>query len=264
MERRVCFRCSVYAQHHVLLGRTTYSRRAIISVGCLYADEVCTLTGNVQAGANLIGGRNGLILDLCDILIDNIGMSMKDAERFLVNDFLLADLATNKGPSKFSIERCHLHILWLLGQHVLGIRTYGEFDTSHLRGRVDPIFAAKICLRVWWCLARHNLNDATSWLVQWLRIRLEMNEGEMSVSPHRLVCAALIRALAWPSGTGDSVDNVLAVRLKIPGSFLVCLARSCCGLVEALTPEMMDKVWKNTEDEKRTASTHRLSSTSRR
>jgi len=189
---------------------------------------------------------------------------MKDAERFLVNDSLLADLATNKGPSKFSVERCHLHILWLLGQHVLGIRTYGEFDTSHLRGRVDPIFAGKICLRAWWCLTRHNLDKATPWLVQWLRLRLEMNEGEMSMSPHRLVCAALTRTLAWPSGAGDSVDNVLAVRLKIPGSFLVSLARSCCGLVEALPPEMMDKVWNNTEDEKRTANTHRLSSTSRR
>jgi hypothetical protein len=205
----------------------------------------CTLTGDVEAGANLIGGKNGLVLECCHILIEQLGMEMEDAERFLVSESISEEnLGSSEKQTSFSIHPSHRHLLWLLQQHVLEIRTYGEFETTHLRGKVDPVFAATVCFRTWWALERdNNLSESTVWLMRWMREKLSIQGNDpCKTSPHRLACAALVRALIWPSQPDDEdTYSLLADRLQMDGHFLVQLAQSCCGLVEALPPAIAEQ-----------------------
>jgi len=206
----------------------------------------CTLAGNVEAGANVVGGKNGLILECCHILIEEIGLDMEEAEAFLISENMKLDTGMDSADRSFSIRDGHRHVLWLLGEHVLSIRTFGEFETVHLRGRVDPVFAGRTCLRTWWALTRHDLDIATAWLVDWLKQQLVMSEE--STSPHRLVCAALIRALVWPISSSGSEDAILAASLALPTHFLVQLAQSCCGLAEAIPPHIAEQMKDATQD----------------
>lgn len=215
----------------------------------------CTLCGNVPAGAKFVGGKNGLILECCDILMQQVGMQIEEAEAFLLSDPMLTNFnaTTTKEPvdKSFAVDYAHRHILWMLEEHVLRIRTYGDFDTTHMRGKVDAIFAATLCLRTWWCVTRQNLDAATAWLVRWLRQQLGVDESDLSkISPHRLVCAALVRALVWPSNSKSNNNNntssvpVLATMLHVPSHFLIQLAQSCCGLVEAVPATVAEEAWK--------------------
>jgi hypothetical protein len=123
---------------------------------------------------------------------------------------------------------------------------------------VDPIYAATVCLRTWWCVTRHHLDTATVWLVRWLRQQLCIDDTDISViSPQRLVCAALVRALVWPSNSSNiktgrntrtsTSSPVLATLLQVPSHFLVQLAQSCCGLVEAVPAGVAEEAWKLVE-----------------
>jgi hypothetical protein len=130
----------------------------------------------------------------------------------------------------------HRQVLWLLLNHVLNVRTFGEFRPIHLRGKVDPVFAAQSCLRTW--LALSKLEDSISWLVKWLRRNLEMNGN--GVSPKRLACAALTRVLEWP--TSDQSPDELAVIMGIESTFLIQLAQPCHGLLESIPVTLAEDV----------------------
>jgi hypothetical protein len=146
----------------------------------------CTLCGNVPAGANFVGGKNGLILGCCDILMNQVGMKIEEAESFLLSDPMPTHISATgiaEEPAKkgFVMEYTHRHILWLLEEHVLRIRTYGEFDTTHMRSKVDPIFAATVyvpggvSLVTTWIRPRHGwfVGCDNSWVsTKWMHPRL--------------------------------------------------------------------------------------------
>jgi len=196
----------------------------------------CTLVNDIEAGAHLIGGQNGLVLECCHILIHAVDIDMDAAEDFLLSGRIPSKTArkVDDTTSSFVIRHSHRRILWLLEEHVLRVRTYGEFERGQLRGKIDPVFAATVCFRTWWLITRQpNLAEATEWLTAWLRRKLSLSD-RTATSPHRLVCAALVRALIWPEKRDDAVDAILAYKLQLDSSFVVQLSQSCCGLVEAL------------------------------
>ena len=199
----------------------------------------CFLAGNVQAGANLIGGLNGLVLECCHVLVATVGLEMDEAEKFLLADSI-PQLKQPATTSKFAPLEPHYEVLCLLREHVLKIRQYGDFAASSSRGRVDPISAARICLRTWWRIT-HDTKEATPWLVRWLQEQLEIVDNR---SRHRLACAALLRALIWPSETSESVQSdpstLLASYLSLPNYFITQLSLSACGLVEAVPKKFLE------------------------
>ncbi|KAL3939603.1 MAG: hypothetical protein SGBAC_005697 [Bacillariaceae sp.] len=192
----------------------------------------CAMAGNVRAAANLIGGTNGFVLNCSAILIKQLGVSMKDAEAFLLDDSLSASfLESFGGKGDFQLGEAHRDLLLLLDEHILTIQTYGEFDTVHIRGRVDPVFSSRSILRAWLCISYADKTSSVDWLVEYLRKRLRM-EGEEGRSPYRLPCAALCRSLFWAEG--GSTSDSLSVQMGIDITFLVQVALSCCGLVESI------------------------------
>lgn len=192
----------------------------------------CAMTGNVRAAANLIGGTNGFVLHCSDILIQHLGVTMKDAEEFFLKDALSVDfLQFAGGKDKFQLGGAHRDLLLLLDENILTIQTYGEFDTVHIRGRVDPVFSSRSILRAWLCLSYGDQKVGVDWLVTYLRMRLKMEEDE-GRSPYRLPCAALCRSLFWAEG--GSTSDSLSVQMGMDMTFLVQLALSCCGLVESI------------------------------
>jgi hypothetical protein len=209
----------------------------------------CALAGNVRAGANLIGGKNGFVLSCCDILMLELQISMEDAEAFLLDDTLslrIIEESSNYLQPHFELSDSHRQLLWLLHEHVLSIRTYGEFETIHIRGRVDPVFCARSVFRAWLCLTFTDKKNGSAWLASYLRGRLGIHEDHQ-MSSHRLVCAALTRALMWSSDginatdaveSGQMLGNVLEMESKV----LVQLAQSCCGLVESVPPIVAEDV----------------------
>lgn len=222
----------------------------------------CAMSGSISAGANLIGGKNGLVLKCCDILIKGAGTSMDDAEDYILNGDLAETTLWTKAKhdkkktskSSFELTDEHRSVLWLLDEYVLSIKTYGDFDTTHVRGKVDPVFAARSCFRAWFLLSLKETTEATAWLVHWLRTRLGINQDQ--VSPKRLACSALTCALMWP--TNDQVvdvgelddtsdETLLANVLDMESLFLVQLSQSCCGLVEAVPPSLAHEILRQVE-----------------
>ena len=206
----------------------------------------CFRLGDVEAAAMLIGGKNGFVLQICNVLNEELGLSMDDAERYALGESL-----TVRGEHSttlvetFSIKDSHRRLLLLLDEHVLKIRTYGNFTES--RGKVDPVFAATLFFRTWWAITKPMLTEATLWLTDWLRRQLRISVLEKTeISPYRLTCAALTQALIWPQGNDkDILDNVidttpLANKLEMDGIFLLQMTRSCCGMVEALPPNVLE------------------------
>ena len=211
----------------------------------------CTVVDDVEAGANLIGGKNGLILECCHVLIVEIGLSMDEAEAYLLSGETELPRDNRDVIDAFTIGPSHQRLLRLLREHVLSIRTYGEFETTHMRGRVDPVFAASICLKTWWSITSETLPEAAEWIVDWLEAELHMENG--STSPYRLVCAALTRALIWPDSSEGSSDDLLASKMKLRPLFLIQLSQSCCGLVESLPPYVTDNGWTSSPSNRKVA-----------
>jgi hypothetical protein len=190
------------------------------------------------------------------------GMSMDDAEDFILNDelakssaYVKMKLSTKQSDqSPFNLTDEHRSVLWLLDEYVLSIKTFGDFGTTYVRGKVDPVFAARSCLRTWFLLSWKETKQATAWLVDWLRQRLGIAQDQ--VRRKRLACSALTCALMWP--TTDEVTDVgeidassdetlLANALKMESLFLVQLAQSSCGLVESLPPSFAQEVLRQVE-----------------
>jgi len=211
----------------------------------------CALLDNVSAGANLIGGKDGLVLKCCDVLIEGCGMSMDEAESFILDENLSLppENVAEEKEKDFVITDGHRHVLWLLDEHVLSIKTFGEFETIHIRGRVDPVFASHACFRTW--LRLNPSDSAAEWLVSWLRTQLGIDDS--TISKKRLACAAIARALMWPNNRKSSMDpdinthleQVLATALGIKGKFLVQISQACCGLIEAIPPSLANDVFRH-------------------
>lgn len=201
----------------------------------------CFLAGNVRAGANLVGGFNGLVLKCCHILAVTVGMEMDDSERFLLADTITS--GERKGSaSVFAPTEEHFEVLWLLREHVLRIHVFKEFTpSSWARGHVDPVAAARVCLRTWWRVSLED-DESTPWLVRWLQEELEITDNR---SPHRLACAALLRAAIWPNDEVKQAETpdpstFLASNLRIPNYFVTQLALSACGLAESVPREYLN------------------------
>lgn len=209
----------------------------------------CTVLGDVRAGAKLIGGKNGFILECCYVLIEVLGMTIEDAEDFLLREPMSADKLGFQilDKQQFVLQPWHCRILLLLDEHVLRIRTYGEFETRNIRGRIDPVLAASICLRTWWAITRQHLETSTQWLIQWLKKKLsmddELDDSKKKLSPHRLACAALIRALIWPGSKYDTNPILMAQRLEMDATFLIQLSQPCCGLMESLPNYIAEEMY---------------------
>jgi hypothetical protein len=198
--------------------------------------QQCAAADNVAAAAFLAGGKNGLVLSCCDILVRQ-GLDMDQAENFLVSGSATV-LASRRGDTSdpFEVTNRHHAVLWLLTEHVLSVRTFGEFSPSYRRGKVDPVFAARVCLRTWLFLSKSK--QSTPWLVGWLRKRLQMSDEQ--TSSKRLSCAALTRALMWPTGPDEA--ETLATTLGVENIFLIQLALSCQGLMESVPPAMAEEI----------------------
>ena len=204
----------------------------------------CFQANNMLAGANLIGGTKGFILIISHILIESLGIPASDAECFLVNDVLdlQAVQECKMEISSFEFTTRHRLLLLLLEEHVLSIKTFGDFDSVHSRGQVDPVFASRSILRAWLSLSYGDttvINDSTNWLSDWLASRLEIRRlsssqtqpGTMPIFPTKddndyvnnedtnisnkypLACAALVRSLLWansnatPTSSNDVYDD---------------------------------------------------------
>lgn len=199
----------------------------------------CAISGNISAGAYLVGGKNGFVLQCCKSLIDTLNIDMDRAESIVLKDDIDLDtLKSVQGKTKgrFTLSDEHRRLLWLLCEHVLKVRTFGNFHAVGLRGRVDPVFAARSCFRTWFLLS--DSGESTPWLTRWLRQRLLISQGESSQK--RLACAALIRALVWPTKGGS--DQILGTMMNVESTFLVQLARSCSGLVESVPEQIADTI----------------------
>lgn len=192
----------------------------------------CAILNNIEAGSNLVGGEDGLVLQCCDILIQKGGLSMDEAENYLISDDLPTPM--NKHHDDFIVDDLLQRLLWLLQEHVLSVRTYGDFENPETRGRIDPVFAAKMCLKTWWLLTQ-GTRLATLWLVEWLRTRLQMSNAVPS--KQRLVCAALGRALLWPPLHSSGPFMTLACKMEIPSSFAIELCQASVGLIESVPTE---------------------------
>ena len=216
----------------------------------------CALSDNLQAAAFLIGGKRGLILECADLLVSNLGTTVKDAEIALYVGSL-ADLRDTVAPihegvsmkedSTFAPNVEQQHVLWLLQEYVLNAHTYGEFESTGLKGKVTPVFAGRVCLRAWHCLTHSSiLGSSAKWLEEWLRRKLELKEGK---SPRRLACAALVRTLLWADEAedldlSDNDDNasLLGTEIGFDGRFMAELAQACCGLIQAIPPHLAEEV----------------------
>jgi len=146
------------------------------------AMKQCFQANNMLAGAHLIGGTDGFILHLCYILTDALGISTTDAESFLVDDELDLQVVEESKTemSSFELTSKHQTLLLLLDEHVLSIKTFGDFDSVYNRGSVDPVFAARSVLRAWLSLSYGDKNTSTSWLGDWLARRLEIRRCSSS------------------------------------------------------------------------------------
>lgn len=236
-----------------LAGRKTTEDPRFAIDGMTLARQ-CALLNNIQAGAHLIGGEYGATLECCDVIHRECGLGIDNAESFLLAEPVSPPPIANESmqTSDFELNDSYCHILWLLEEYVLRVRTFGEFDVDVIPGKIRPVFAAKLCLRTWWCVTRNCLVKASPWLEQWLRVKLEMSHGKLS--PYRLACAALIRALLWPSMKNSHHEAVLATMLNLSPEFIVSLSRSSCGLFEALPMYTLEQNWTHAEDRNKTVS----------
>lgn len=211
------------------------------------AIKLCARAENVPAVAALIGGVDGFVLKTANILIQSINVSMKQAELLLREGIFSGEVleSTPEASIKLTLTRGHRQILSLLQEHVLSVKSLGQIDCDPVKGRIDPVFAARVLLRAWQALQQKQAEESSigpSWLETWLRTRLGMDSDDSRESKqderelsclNRTACAAVLsRALLWP-------DETLAQALGFTSRFLTALAQMCCGVVESVPPTVL-------------------------
>ena len=232
-----------------LAGRprsTTEQPRFSLDAGTLMQE--CARYGNVRAGANLIGGKNGFVLSCCDVLMTELQVPIEKAESFFlkesndVSQMIPKEASRLDEKNDFELTDSHRHLLWLLDEWVLSVRTFGDFDVGlNPQGRVDPVFAARSIFRAWLCLTESCRLSASRWISEWLCARLGLTNQRSNV--HRLACTAIARALLWrgtveneESWNSDMSDPPLGHLLEMDTYFLIQLAQASCGLMESVPP----------------------------
>ena len=228
----------------------TEQARFTLDAGTLMQE--CARYENVRAGANLIGGKNGFVLSCCDVLMTELSVSIEEAESFFLQESVDVSLMLPKKGSMldemrdFHLTHSHRHLLWLLDECVLSVRTFGDFDlVLNPHGRVDPVFAARSIFRAWLCLTNLCRLSASRWISEWLCARLGLKKQQSNV--HRLACTAIARALLWPgkmdnevASNRDMADQCLGHLLEMDTHFLIQLAQASCGLVESVPPSVAE------------------------
>lgn len=203
------------------------------SFDAVSAMKQCVEIGNPEAAANLIGGQNGLFLKCTYIVSKEFDIPIQEAERFLAGDFRSISCCKRKvvdDDSEFVLTNSHKSLLLLLEKHVMGIRKYGDFHCGDSRGRLNPIYAARTCLKTWLLLTTLYPSSGP-WLERWLNGRLRLQTSDLSLN--RLPHAAIAHALLWNSDLPDEEISTLAVSLKFSPRFLIHLAQIPCGIMEA-------------------------------
>lgn len=203
----------------------------------------CGLVKNPLAAAYLIGGENGLLLKCVHILTIEKGLTIDEAEKCLLNDpntksfeDSLAFRSTTLQEGDFRLTDGHKLLLLLIDQHVLRVRSFGEFRDQKCRGRVDPVFAARLCFNTWLYLSKNNPDKSKPTCIEkWLIERLKF-EQECKSSSTRLPAAVLVRALLWYEVIPKSgeIPSKLALSLGFSAQFLIKLARLSYGLLESI------------------------------
>ena len=218
--------------------------------------QQCALAGNIVAAANLISGKDGLVLECCDVLMKCLNLNVEESQQILFGKLGIKGLVDEKSitsvnieniESSFQITEHHRTMLRLLDKHVLSIRKYGEFETNHTRGRVNPIFAGRIIFRTWLHIVKfmHDIDAASNWMASWLTIKLNLNNNRKR---NRLASAALVRILIWPqwdeteSQQSNSTNLILAEELRMSENFLTQLTHVCCGMVECLPRSIANEI----------------------
>lgn len=198
------------------------------------AMKQCVAIGNPEAAANLIGGQNGLFLKCAYILSKEFNMTMQEAEHFLTDNLTTIPSKSEvvESQTKFVMTDSHKSLLLLLEKHVMGIRKYGDLHCGDSRGRLDPIYAARICLKTWFLLTRLYPSSGP-WLERWLigRLRLQTSDFSLNRLPH----AAIAHALLWDDELPNKEKATLAESLKFSPRFLIDLAQVPCGIMECST-----------------------------
>jgi len=172
----------------------------------------------------------------------------------------VSNIEDTSDAASFELLDCHRRVLQLLDDYVLSVSKFGDFDPdSARRGGVDPVFASRLCLRLWLILTASGDENtgshspkrqmATEWLSSWLSFRLRTGEGKGRTNG--LACAAVCRAALWPSESdydhgcmGGRADTmVMAQELGFNTDFLLNLTESCCGLIEALPASVVKRTF---------------------
>ena len=205
--------------------------------------KLCWHSGNAEAAAGIIGGKKGLVLTCCSVLHSEFpSFSISEAEMILLQNSVELPNISQSSSRPFSPSVAHKIILQLMNEHVLSITKFADFDTCIMhRRRVDPIFACRICLRMWYLLYGRS-EQASAWLTRWLRRQVGIVEGSSDSRRNSLACAAVCRAALWPAESEMDLcifsagveKHVMAEVLELDSSFLIDLAESCLGLIETL------------------------------
>ena len=197
----------------------------------------CYQANNVVAGAYLVGGKNGFILHVCDVLNRGIGIPIPDAESFLLDDRLNLKIIeeSKTETTSFQLTDGHTKLLLLLDETVLRIQTFGDFDHVRNRGQVDPVFAARSILRAWLSLSLDDKAAASNWLGDWLKDRLEIRRVSSASCPSDTTNSETPRSKSSTAQTSDTEDNSknsARYRAKDPKPSRYGLA--CASLVRSL------------------------------
>jgi len=223
------------------------------------AIKLCAQAGNSAAAAALLGGREGFVLRCADILIEFFNISMKQAEIILMtfpencfsNHIGGEGKDDSAGNSSSVLMDGYRAVLSLLEEYVLKVDEFGHsVGGGAVRSCIDPVFATRLCLRVWLVLqlgastGARPASKSNIWLESWFRSSLGMNTSRNNApSVKKLACAALSRALLWPDNESDTVwyhtmagkkTTILAEALDFKCSFLTELTQSCCGIMECV------------------------------
>jgi len=250
-----------------LAGRRSASSRFAFQGSTVMKE--CGLVGNVEAAANLIGGKSGFVLKCCTVIRMKFPeVTMDEAEDALLRGdgrcrSRVANTEDSGDTASFELLDCHRRVLHLLDDYVMCVSKFGDFDPgSARRGGVDPVFASRLCLRLWLILTATcdettsgdspKRQVATEWLAEWLSYRLRT--GEETESTNGLASAALCRAVLWPAEcdydhaclSGQAETMVMAEELGFSTKFLLYLTESCCGLIESLPASVVERAFAGT------------------
>ncbi len=182
------------------------------------ATRQCASMGNISAAANLIGGNDSILLRCARVIASGKTELIQTAEEYLVGK---SDIfrpppvrKTGKGEAIADfITDYHREILWYLDKYVLNSDKISDYISTKSND-VDPVFAARVCLRAWLSLCMNeDIKSSGMWLEKWLETAIHNNHKKIG-------CAIMFRTLLW---TESNEQLTLAESLGLGSTFLVKL-----------------------------------------